>query len=158
MIETSAYYGQPTVGTFPFAPQATVGTFPFAPQAGYATAAAPYGLPIWQLLGGPLSHPQFWGQFAPPLHQYGSFAGPAIGGWPVQPPLGVPLTGWGGQPARPPLLEAYPAIPLTAAFAPHGFVGNQIGPLGSLAATFGQRGFGSSGLPFQAAPPLAYIG
>ena len=202
MIETSAYYGQPATGPLPF-----------APQAGYGTTAAQYGLPIWQLLGGPLAQPQFWGQFAPPqyqhpqpwgqfappqyqhpqpwgqfappqyqhpqpwgqfgapqyqhpqpwgqfgapFHQYGSFAGPTVASWLGQPPLGFPLTG--GQLARPPLLEAYSPIPLTAAFAPHGFVGNQIGgPVGGLGAPFGQRGFGTSAFPFPATAQLAYVG
>jgi hypothetical protein len=160
MIETSAYYGQPTAGPLPF-----------APQAGYGTTVPQYGLPIWQLLGGPLAQPQFWGQFAPPqyqhpqpwgqfgapFHQYGSFAGPTVAGWLGQPPLGFPLTG--GPFARPPLLEAYSPIPLTAAFAPQGFVGNQIGgPVGGLGTPFGQRGFGTSPLPFPASAQLAYVG
>jgi hypothetical protein len=161
MIETSAYYGQPTAVPLPF-----------SPQAGYGTAAQ-YGLPNWQLLGGPLAHQQLWGQFGPPLYQhpqpggqfgaplqqYGQLAGPAISGWLGQPTLGFPPGGWGGQLARSPLLEAFPAVPLTTAFAPHGFVGNQIGrPLGAFPASFGQRGLGISGFPFQAAPALAHVG
>lgn len=42
MIETSAYYGQPTAVPLSL-----------SQQAGCASAAAQYGLPICQLLGGP---------------------------------------------------------------------------------------------------------
>lgn len=147
MFETSAYYGQPTAMPLPF-----------APQSGFGTASGQYGQPIWQQIGGPLAHPQLWGQLGGggqlgnPLYQYGPLAGLATGGWPQ---FGSPFGGFGGQFARPPLLEACPAMIVTPAFAPHGLVGN---PLGGLAATLGSRGIGNSAVPFQATPQLAYGG
>ena len=175
MLETSAYYGQPTGAPLPFSPQGGPG-FPYAP-------------PIWQLIGGALAHPQLghlfpqlalagqgiggWpaapfggGAFGGPLGQYGPLAGQGIGGWLALPfgggGFGGPLAQYApvaGSFSRHPLLEAGHSMIMNPAFAPHGFLGSPlIGSPGGLHAMFWPRGLAGAGLPFQGAPQLAYGG
>src|SRR5262245_65475136 len=81
MLETSAYYGQPTVAPLPFPPHGGPGIPP-----------GPYAPPIWQLIGGALAHPQL-GNLLPQL----ALAGQGIGGWSA-PPFGG--GGFGGPLAQ----------------------------------------------------------
>jgi hypothetical protein len=90
MVETSAFYGQPGITSFGL-------------QSGFGSLAGQYGQPIWQQLGGPLAHPQLWGQvsnplqqlqpFGAPLPQYGQFAPQGIGTAFALPQIVGPLAG-----------------------------------------------------------------
>jgi hypothetical protein len=142
----------------------------------------PFGTP-WQQQYGPFgTPPQQYGQIGHPLFQYGQLAGQGLGGWfghpqfgqigPLQQfgQLGSPLQqyaqllgqaigGWHGQPQLCGQL-AFPSVMALPAFAPQGLFGTPIAsPVGGFpSGAFGQRGWASSLLPFQAAPQMAYAG
>jgi hypothetical protein len=142
----------------------------------------PFGIP-WQQQYGPFgTPPQQYGQIGHPLFQYGQLAGQGLGVWfghpqfgqigPLQQfgQLGAPLQqyaqllgqaigGWHGQPQLCGQL-AFPSVMALPAFAPQGLFGTPIAsPVGGFpSGAFGQRGWASSLLPFQAAPQMAYAG